>query len=314
MSKTLLVADDDKTFHRIISRVFAGTSWRVETAADGAAALDSIASRPPDVILLDLNMPVMSGREVLGRIRGNPKMAMIPVIIISGDDCQEDQIMGSDIQADDYMSKPFDAMELISKVEAAARRSRGAPGENPLTGLPAGPAVESEAARRIKTGVPLAFLSIDIDNFKAYNDSYGYLNGNNPVKCLAGLLADIKDRFSSEDVFIGHMGGDDFAVMAKPGRAEDLAREIAAGFDSMVPGFYSESDRARGFIFLNDRAGEPLQYPLMTLSIAIATNEQQALCHYARIVDITGEIMEYLKTLRSRFGSMYMKDRRSDKE
>ncbi len=312
MNKTILVADDDKTFQRIIKRVFDGTCWQVEAADDGVAALESISARPPDVILLDLNMPRLGGRELLTRIRGNPRLAMIPVIIVSGDDAPAEQASQFGLGADDFISKPFDTMDLISRIEAAARRARRMLGANPLTFLPGGPAIEEEAAVRIKTGAPLAFFYVDIDNFKAYNDTYGYLNGDNAIKCVAGLLTDLQNDFAGERMFVGHIGGDDFVVMANPARAEELARAIAAGFDAMVPGFYSEADRARGMIVSKDRGGASREFPLMTLTIAIATNEKRVLDHYAKIVDISAEMKRHLKSLKNRTGSIYLKDRRGD--
>ena len=104
MNKTILVADDDKTFHNIISRVFEGRGWKVETADDGVKALESISGRLPDVMLLDLNMPRLGGRELLSRIRGNPRFAMIPVIIISGDGTPEEQALEFGLGADDFIA------------------------------------------------------------------------------------------------------------------------------------------------------------------------------------------------------------------
>ena len=312
MNKTILVADDDKSFQRIISRLFEGTGWQVETAEDGVKALESISHRAPDVMLLDLNMPRLGGRELLARIRGNPRLAMIPVIIISGDGTPQEQALEFGLGADDFISKPFNTQDLLSRVEGAARRARRMLSASPLTFLPGGPTIEEEAARRIKAGGPLAFFYIDIDNFKAYNDAYGYLNGDNAIKCVARLLTYLGEDFSAEDVFVGHIGGDDFAVMAKPGKAEEMARAIAAGFDAMVPEFYSEADRTRGFVVSADRSGETREFPLMTLSIAIATNEKRALDHYAKIVDISSEMKRYMKSLKNRAGSMYLKDRRGE--
>jgi diguanylate cyclase (GGDEF)-like protein len=312
MNKTILVADDDKVFHRIIGRVFEGTGWQVETADDGVKALESISAKAPDVMLLDLNMPRLGGRELLARIRGNPRLAMIPVIILSGDGTPQEQALEFGLGADDFICKPFNAQDLISRVEGAARRNQRMLGANPLTFLPGGPAIEEDAKRRIKEGGPLAFFYIDIDNFKAYNDNYGYLNGDNAIKCLAGLMTDLENDFAGEDLFVGHIGGDDFAVMARPGKAEAMARAIVSGFDAMVPGFYSEADRARGFIISKDRAGETREFPLMTISIAIATNEKRALDHYAKIVDISSEMKRYMKNIKSRTGSMYLKDRRGE--
>jgi len=312
MKKTLLIADDDKAFHNVISRLFEGAEWRVETAEDGITALERITARPPDIILLDLNMPRLGGRELLARIRKTPSLAMIPVIVISGNDTPQEQACEFWLGADDFISKPFNSLELVSRVEGAARRARRLLGANPLTLLPGSPAIEEEAARRIQSGGPMAFYYIDIDNFKAYNDNYGYLNGDNAIKQAAVLLSGVQKDFSGEDVFLGHVGGDDFVMISAPAKAEEIARAIAERFDALTPGFYSADDEARGFIICKDRTGETREFPLMTLSIAVATNEKRKFSHYARIVDITGEIKKYLKGLKGRTGSVYLKDKRGD--
>lgn len=312
MKKTLLIADDDKAFHNIISRLFEGAEWRVETAEDGITALERITARPPDIILLDLNMPRLGGRELLACIRKTPSLAMIPVIVISGNNTPQEQACEFWLGADDFISKPFNSLELVSRVEGAARRARRMLGANPLTLLPGSPAIEEEAARRIQSGGPMAFYYIDIDNFKAYNDNYGYLNGDNAIKQTAILLSGVQKDFSDEEVFLGHVGGDDFVMITAPEKAEEIARAIAERFDALAPGFYSAEDEARGFIVCKDRTGETREFPLMTLSIAVATNEKRKFSHYARIVDITGEIKRYLKGLKGRSGSVYLKDKRGD--
>lgn len=312
MNRKLLLADDDKAFHRIITRVFAGTDWEVSTAGDGVSALEQITARPPDVILLDLNMPLLGGRELLARLRKDSRLAMIPVIILSGDDSPLEKAAEFGLGADDFISKPFSALDLVSRVESASRRTRRMLAANPLTFLPGGPAIEEEAAARIKAGVMLAFFYIDIDNFKSFNDNYGYLNGDNAIKQAAALLTGIQEEFSTEDVFVGHVGGDDFVMMGEPARAEEMGRAIAAKFDALAPKLYNREDRERGFIVSKDRMGSTRRFPLMTLTIAIATNEHRELDHYAKIVDIASEIKKHLKGLKDRTGSLYLKDRRVD--
>ncbi|OGR67813.1 MAG: hypothetical protein A2081_04180 [Elusimicrobia bacterium GWC2_61_19] len=153
---------------------------------------------------------------------------------------------------------------------------------------------------------------MDIDNFKAFNDNYGYLNGDNAIKQAAALLTDIQNAFPAEDVFVGHIGGDDFVLMAAPAKCEEIARTIATKFDALAPKLYNREDRERGYIVSKDRMNNVRQFPLMTLTIAVATNEKRALDHYAKIVDIASEIKKYLKGLKDRVGSMYLKDRRLD--
>lgn len=312
MNRKLLVADDDKAFHDIIKRMFRNSDWQVTLAEDGVTALERISEQAPDVILLDLNMPRMGGRELLEKLRRDARFSMIPIIIISGESSPQEKARELGIGADDFLVKPFDATELTARVESACRRARRMLAANPLTFLPGGPAIEEEAARRIKAEVPLAFFYVDIDNFKAYNDNYGYLNGDNAIKQAAGLLTSVQEEFAAEDVFVGHVGGDDFVLMAAPRRAEEIAARLAARFDALAPKLYNNEDRERCFTVAKDRAGNVRGIPLMSLTIAVVTNEQRSLDHYAKMVDIASEIKKYLKGLKGRAGSMYLKDRRVD--
>jgi len=312
MNKKLLVADDDKSFREILTRIFKGSDWQVSGAEDGITAFEQISAQTPDVILLDLNMPRLGGRELLARLRKDARYSMIPIIIVSGNDSPQEKAADLGIGADDFVSKPFDIGELTARIESAFRRARRMLAANPLTFLPGGPAIEEEAALRIKSADPLAFFYIDIDNFKAYNDKYGYLNGDTAIKQTAALLNGLKTAFPAEEVFTGHIGGDDFVLMARPEKAEEIARALASGFDALATKLYNREDGERGFIVSKDRMGKMREFPLMTLTIAIATNEKRELDHYAKIVYIVSEIKKHLKGLKDRFGSMYLKDRRVD--
>ncbi len=312
MKKQLLVADDDKTFQRIIARAFEETDWKVMSAEDGVSAMEQISARAPDVILLDLNMPRLGGRELLARLRRDPRFSMIPIIIISGDGSPQEQADGFGLGADDFVSKPFSLVELAARVESVLRRARSLLAANPLTLLPGGPAIEEEAGARIKTGEPMAFFYIDIDNFKAYNDNYGYLNGDNAIKRTAGVLTLVRGALPEAGLFVGHIGGDDFALMCAPRWADRVAAEVASRFDALAPGFYNREDSASGFTVAKDRAGNTRNIPLMSLTIAAVTNEKRDLYHYARITDIVSEIKKYLKGRPGQAGSAYLKDRRMD--
>lgn len=312
MKKKLLLADDDKDFHAIITRLFEGPDWEVSTADDGVTALEQISVRRPDVIVLDLNMPRMGGRQLLTELRRNPGTAFIPVIILSGDSDPAEQAAEFNLGADDFVAKPFEAKELTARIEGAVRRARRMLAANPLTFLPGGPAIEDEACARIRAGSPLAFFYLDIDNFKAYNDNYGYLNGDGAIRLTARVLTEVQSSFAGEDIFVGHIGGDDFVLMCDPARAGEVAAAIAEKFDAATPALYSSADRERGAIVARDRAGNAREYPLMSLTIAIATNEHRPLEHYARMADITAEIKKYLKGRPAGGGSIWLKDRRVD--
>lgn len=303
----ILIADDDAAFQALMARAFSGTGWKVAAVADGAAALAAAQAELPDAIILDLNMPGVGGREALAAIRRKAAMNRVPVIIVSGLDSVEEKAADLELGADDYITKPFEPAELLARVENAVKRTRRNINSNPLTGLPGAPAIEEEASRRIAGGSPFAFAYIDIDNFKAYNDRYGYFNGDTVIKTVAALLEE-----TAGGEFAGHIGGDDFVLVTTPGMAVRVAEELARRFDALAPGFYNLEDRERGCIVTRDRQGNERDFPLVSLTIAVVTNEKRDIRHYARLADLSSEIKRYLKGLPGRKGSAWLKDRRGD--
>lgn len=144
--------------------------------------------------------------------------------------------------------------------------------------------------KRLDAGLPLAFCLIDLSNFKAFNDRYGYASGSEVIKETARIIeAAVRSQGSPGD-FVGHVGGDDFVVLTTPRTMREVADEIIATFDKRIPGFYSKEDRARGYIRGKTRQGAAVRYPIMTVSIAIVTNEKRKLDGPPEVAAIAAEV------------------------
>lgn len=309
--KKVLIADDDPQIRKVLTRTFSGPNWQVLEAEDGEKTINCVKQNYPDLIILDINMPKVGGKEVLGLIRKDIRTMMIPVIVITGYDSMLGKISGLEMGADDYINKPFNINEILWKANNLIQRQIMAMAANPLTGLPGAPLIEKAAAEKIKDGKTFAFMYIDIDNFKAYNDSYGYLKGDEAIKKTAEILKSLYDKYTN-NYFAGHIGGDDFVVISSLEQCEKIADEIALRFDMAIKELYNQDDFKKGFIESLDREGKSKIFPLMRLSIAIVTNEKRTLSHYAKIIDIAFEIKKYLKSFKDRKGSLFLKDRRKD--
>lgn len=309
--KKVLIADDDQQIRKMLKRTFSGSDWLPVETADGLSALEEIHKNAPDLVILDINMPGLTGKEVLSRLKKDVRTMMIPVIVITGYESFLDKINGLELGADDYINKPFNINEILWKANNLIQRQLLALTSNPLTGMPGAPIIEKLANEKIRKTESFAFMYIDIDNFKAYNDAYGYLKGDQAIKKTAGILKEIYDTFPQE-YFAGHIGGDDFVVMCPVENCEKIADTIAFKFDSSLKDIYNEEDFKNGYIQSVDREGKGKRFPLMSLSISIVTNEKRALSHYAKIIDIAFEIKKYLKSFKDRKGSLFLKDRRRD--
>jgi GGDEF domain-containing protein len=168
---------------------------------------------------------------------------------------------------------------------------------SPLTRLPGGIAIENVMKKRLETKQPIAFCLLDLDNFKSFNDRYGYAQGSELLKETAQIIEiTIKEKGNADD-FIGHIGGDDFVVITVPDRMRIIGEEIIARFDRRIPDFYDETDRGNGYIMGKSRQGVEMKFPLITISIAIVTNERRAISSPLEVSEIAAELKDYAKTI-----------------
>jgi DNA-binding response OmpR family regulator len=121
-SSQVLVVDDDDSVRVLVRKVLSRFGYTIREAANGLEAIHSITTNPPDIVLLDLTLPDMDGTEVLERLR---KTTALPVIVVSARQEEQDRILGLDLGADDYLTKPFSIGELEARVRAVLRRAAG---------------------------------------------------------------------------------------------------------------------------------------------------------------------------------------------
>ncbi|HEV7179675.1 MAG TPA: response regulator [Candidatus Baltobacteraceae bacterium] len=305
----VLVVDDDRNLRKIIGTNLELAGFAVETAADGREALQKIEVVLPDIVLLDLMMPHMDGYEVARSIRGhqNPTISNVPIIILTAKSETEDKLRGFEAGADDYITKPFGPQELLARVRAKIRRVEVDSSLSPLTRLPGNLAIEMELRRRLEAEEPFAVLYLDLDNFKAFNDVYGFTHGDEAIQMLARITVDVVRRRGTPIDFVGHIGGDDFIVVTDTARADEMAQEVITEFDRDIRSLYSAKDLRAGYIETRDRRGTLNRFPVMTLSIAVVGNDHRQLTNYAQVGEAAAELKRYAKSIA---GSVFVKDKR----
>ncbi|MBI4350642.1 MAG: response regulator [Elusimicrobia bacterium] len=310
MEHKILIADDDSTVLRLLCRLFKRPEYETLSASSGRQALELAVSGRPDLVLLDVNMPDASGRDVLRDLRSHQQTRMIPVILVTGNNATSDKVEGLSLGADDYVTKPFSLDELKARVEGLLRRKKLDICANPLTGLPGSPAVEEEVNRRLREDLGFAFFHIDIDNFKAFNDVYGFARGDEVIRKTAEFLVDALAQEGSSEDFAGHIGGDDFVAVTDAEKAADVALALVQAFDLKAPFFYDDEHRRRGYISAVSRAGKVARFPIMTLSLGISSNAQRPMRHYAEVAQTASEMKAYLKAQPNKGLSRFAFDRR----
>src|SRR5688500_4518804 len=158
--------------------------YQVITANNGEDALIRARADNPDIILLDVLLPKIHGFEVCQRLRQDPATCLIPIIMVTSLTAIKDRLTGIKLGADEYVSKPFEPVELLARVERLIIRSRQSIAANPLTGLPGTVALEQEIRRRLEEGENFSVALADVNGFGAYNDLYGFERGDGVIRVL----------------------------------------------------------------------------------------------------------------------------------
>ena len=178
---------------------------------------------------------------------------------------------------------------------------------NPLTKLPGNLAIEKELLTRLNETRGFSFCLADLDNFKAFNDRYGYARGSEIIKWMGELLSAVKGELGGTDDFLGHIGGDDFVIICSPENVQSMCRRIIEEFDKGIGQFYDADDLKKGYIVSVDRSDKPVIVGIMTLSIAVVNTDRTVIREPKEVAMKVAEIKQYAKTFAK---SIYIMDRR----
>ncbi|MCW2544548.1 MAG: diguanylate cyclase [Frankiales bacterium] len=226
MPPRILLADDSATVRAIARMDLETAGYEVTEAVDGQEALKLAFDHPPDVVLLDVEMPIMDGYQTIRALKADPRTANIPVVFLTGRAGAEDVAKALQLGGHDYVRKPPEATELLARVASALRvkqlqdelRSRADELErvsrtDHLTGLHNRRHM-SEHLRRMgagakRHGYPFAVLLVDVDHFKAVNDQLGHQVGD---EVLIEVAERLRQSLRIEDV-VGRWGGEEFLIL-----------------------------------------------------------------------------------------------------
>ena len=306
-----VVADDEPDIRDVIRISLEAEGLEVEEATNGTDALALIRRRAPHVIILDSMMPGMSGEDVCRALKKDILLRHLPVLLVTAKRETTDKVKGLDAGADDYIVKPFDPAELVARVRGIMRRTRQALDASPLTKLPGNASIIEALEQRLQQGGPIAVGYVDLDGFKSFNDAYGFERGDEVLRETARILLTTLQQQGTPNDFLGHIGGDDFVFITTPAVVDQIAEAIRRETKASLATFYDKPARQRGYLEGKDRAGQPARFPLVTVSVAVVTNERRTLRHVAEIAQIGAELKEWAK---SHGGGMVVKDRRAEEK
>ena len=310
MAERILIADDDPTLRTLLETVLETSGFEVVSVANGDALVRTARESLPDLLLIDIMMPVMDGLEAVRQLRHDTRTAHLPMLLLTAQATPQQAVIGFESGADDYITKPFNNDILIARVKANLRRAARRPVNNPLTGLPGNVLIEEEVAYRFRNGRAFALLWVDLDNFKSFNDAYGFARGDRVIRLVGELIGELKQQRANDEDFFGHIGGDDFVIITAPEDAVELSKLLIERFDAAVAHLYDPVDLERGYLLGVDRFGTPRRFPLVSISIGIVDTSRRTFRSYDDVSTVAAEVKGFAKKAA---GSSYVVDKRRER-
>lgn len=247
----ILLVEDSRAMAALMEMRLTAFGHQVSLAENGEIALQMFCQAPPDLILMDIEMPIMNGFEATNRIRAfeaRQQWAWTPIIFLTASETEENLVTAIDAGADDYLVKSVPEAVLHAKMKAMARiaslrhslsiangKLQELASRDGLTGLynrrHMDLLLDAAWAKAIQAGAPFGLLMIDVDNFKNYNDHYGHQQGDDCLRTIANTLAGEVERANaeglSEAAYVARYGGEEFAVIL-PNASEEAYRGLCA--------------------------------------------------------------------------------------
>ena len=307
-NRYVLIVDDTsetinltlKLFKKVNGYVFVHCSSDTPTLRTG---LQSI----PDLIIINADNLKNDVRGICEYIRKNKENNITPIIITASTREEEFKVDMMKAKVEYVISKPLNEKYFFYTIRNISSLISSNRCISALTGLPGNVQIENELKRRISSRSQYAVLYIDLDNFKAYNDKYGFMNGDEVIKFTSDVIQEAVQKFGDKGDFVGHVGGDDFVSILNYENARKVGRYIVKKFDDEIRQFYTEDDISKGFIKVLNRKGKLEKYAIMTITVAMISNKYKKYITPLEIGEGGASVKKKAKTIE---GSTFLEDKR----
>lgn len=243
-NKKLFFVEDDPDMAEMLRAYFSSQGYEIGTAAEGKSAVHEIKEEMPDVVILDIRLPDIDGYEVCRRLRHSRQTRSIPIIFLTERRKREDKLAGLELGAVDYVTKPFDIMELRLRIRNALRRADLRTLHNPITGLPEGPIVQERLEKMVEER-DWGLVVASIEGLNEFRDEYGFVAADDVTRAVSLMLSNAMQENGAEEDFIGHTDTAVFVIVTDADRCEKLAERCRVRLEPSVQYFYPAMDRPR---------------------------------------------------------------------
>ena len=306
MLKEIYIIDDDESSILVFNKLFENDK-EYKFISVKSDQIDIALKNIPSIIIINEDAIEVDIVELCKKIRSDDDNSITPIIVVSSNSEKEHRIQILKESVEYYIKKPVNAQYLYYTIKNLGRLITINRRISPLTGLPGNVQIHAELKKRISNKEEFSVLYLDLDNFKAYNDVYGFLKGDEIIKFTADTIMTSIHSLIPNNSFIGHIGGDDFIAIVPTLNCEDVCKDIIANFDANVVRFFTEDDVEKGYIEVANRKGVIEQFPLTSISIGVVEAD---VGRFANILEI-GEVGAQVKHMaKSVMGSSFAIDRR----
>jgi len=309
MVQEIYVVDEDYNFIMELKKIFKDNPEYTFKPAK-TQNLDIIFKNIPELIIINEDNIDMTIEEVCTRIRENEDNSITPIVVISSNDDKNHRIKIIKNSVEFFIEKSLGEENIYYTIKNALRLLSVNRTVSPLTRLPGNLQIQTELKKRLLRKENFAVLYLDLDNFKAYNDVYGFVKGDEIIKFTAKTITRNVHCSSDADVFVGHIGGDDFvAILDENVNFETICQNIIAEFDKGIIKYFNEQDIEQGYLKVKNRKGIIEEFPITSISIGVVLSEEK---HFGNILEI-GEVGAQVKHLaKAVSGSCYAINRRRE--
>ncbi|QBD82108.1 response regulator [Ktedonosporobacter rubrisoli] len=291
---SILVVEGEGSITRLLKETLGIKEYQSIMVLNGEDAIHFALREIPHLIIIDFMLPGTDCYEVVRRLRAHPKSMHIPIVVVNASRSTADEVRAFEFGVDSYVTRPFTSEELMARVRRQLQRMQQS-SLSPLTQLPGGLQVERAIDYKLSSLEPWSILYLDLDNFKAFNDVYGFLAGNDMIMLVGRICQRVVYDYGNIDDFVGHIGGDDFVIVTTPERATILYRHILELYKKESVTLYRKEDLERGSISGVDRKGRPYQFPLVSLSIGVVSDQIRCSPSFDEIGTLAAEAKRHAK-------------------
>ena len=306
MVKEIYIIDDDDSSIFIFKELFKNDP-EFKFISVKTEKIDIALKSIPFLIVINEDAIDRDVIELCRKIRKDEDNTITPVIIVSSNSNRQHRVRILQESVEYFIKKPVDEKYLYYTVKNLNRLISSNRTVSPLTGLPGNVQIHAELKKRLSKREEFSVLYLDLDNFKAYNDVYGFLKGDEIIEFTAETIVKCINNSMAEDTFIGHIGGDDFVAIVSEINCEKICQTILTEFDSNVGKFFTEEDNEKGYIEVANRRGIIEQFPLTSLSIGVVVVDEGRFHNILEIGEVGAQVKHAAKTI---MGSTYKIDKR----